>query len=295
MKSVGLKDLTIVVPCYNEEDSLEAFLGDLGSFVEEHACKAIIINDGSTDNTAQALNCVRHNDIQIVHHKVNKGYGGAIKTGIQQVQSKYCITIDSDGQHKFSDIKSLYNKIVEASADLVIGSRPRNNHVDYYRACGKWIIRSVAKMLMKMPVADLNSGMKIYDTALVKRYLNLCPDGMAFSDIITLTFVHQKHLVLENEIDIDVREAGCSTVNSWTAVNTVFEIVNIIMLFNPLRIFIPLSAISFVIGSLWSLPFLIAGRGMSTFSSLLILSSFLFFSLGLIAEQLSRIRKLKID
>ena len=170
-------------------------------------------------------------------------------------------------------------------------------HVFCYFSCrgywipGKSIIRTLAKVLMTVPIHDLNSGMKVYNTVLVKKYLHLAPDTMAFSDIITLVFINNRHLVLEESIRIRARKFGNSTISLQTAFQTIMEIVNIVILFNPMKIFLPLSLICFIITGLWGTPLLIAGRGLSIGSLLGVIMGILLFLLGLIAEQLSQIRR----
>jgi len=143
---------------------------------------------------------------------------------------------------------------------------------------------------MPINIHDLNSGFKLYRTELVKLFAPICPDTMSFSDIITLFFINQKCKVLEYPIHIKSRQGGKSTINLSTAFDTVVNILNISMLFNPLRIFLPLSMLFFIIGLAWGIPIVLAGRGVSLGSLLLIICSLVFLSIGLIASQLSSIR-----
>ena len=140
-------------------------------------------------------------------------------------------------------------------------------------------------------VYDINSGMKIYQTALARKYLHLAPDTMAFSDIITLVFINNRHLVLEEPITISSRLKGKSTIGMQTAFQTVMEIVNVLMLFNPMKIFLPIAVLTFTLTLIWGVPLVLAGRGISTGTLLGIIASMIFFFLGLITEQLSQIRR----
>ncbi len=188
--------LSIIVPAYNEEESLKGFLPELLAYCESKNYQLIIVNDGSKDGTQRILESNATNKmLRIIKNKVNKGYGGAIKTGITEAETKYVITIDADGQHSLEDIERLHREIISTDADMVIGNRGTNSS-GFYRNFGKWLIRKMAKMLMPLSITDLNSGMKIYATDLAKKYIKLCPDSMAYSDIIALVFVSQRHLVL---------------------------------------------------------------------------------------------------
>jgi glycosyltransferase involved in cell wall biosynthesis len=282
--------LSIIIPAYNEETSLREFLPKVISFCEEKNIKLIIVNDGSTDGTQQVLeNYSSHSCLTIIRNKLNKGYGGAIKTAVAFADTTYCITIDADGQHDLNDVEKLFDEIKSSDADMIVGKR--NTGGSTYRNIGRQLIRFVAKLLMPLEIHDLNSGMKIYNTALAKQYLHLCPDTMAYSDVIALVFISQRHLVKEIPITVHPRRAGKSTINTMTAFETLKQILNIVLLFNPMRIFFPFSVFLIVISIAWGLPIVLRGNGVSVGAMLGILTGIVFFILGLMAEQLSLIRK----
>jgi hypothetical protein len=283
--------LTIVVPLYNEGESLPVIAPALIDFCRQKRWQIIFVNDGSRDNTKQILCQLEPSPImQIVHHKINRGYGGALKTGIRHVTTPYLVTIDGDGQHNPEDVGSMFQYALENDADMVVGKRNGNAGSNVYRSVGKFLIRLFTKILMPLPITDLNSGFKLYRTDLAKRYITVCPDSMAFSDVITLVFVSERNLVLEHPIGIAPRSVGQSTINTLTAFETVIQVLNITLMFNPLRVFLPLSAICVLAGFAWGIPIVILGRGVSVGAMLAIVVGLLFFVLGLLASQLSAIR-----
>jgi len=289
---MSTKLLTIIIPAYNEAKVLPKVLPELLSYSKIQHWDVIIVDDGSIDESTKILaDYADTKNLKVLHHKLNRGYGGAIKTGIFEANSKYIITLDADGQHYIQDVDRLLYYIIENDADMVVGSRKGQKSSSKYRSLGKWIIRSIAKILMHVPIYDLNSGMKIYRTDLAKRYIGLYPNSMAFSDIITLVFINQKHLVLEHPIRIRERLGGKSTIGVQTSFQTIMEIVNILTLFQPLKIFLPISFFCMVPGVVWGLYIFFQGKGVSVGSSLLITMAILSFLLGLIAEQLATIRK----
>ena len=283
--------LTIIVPSFNEAASLPKLIDELIAFTHKNNYAVIIVDDASTDETKEILaKEYSKTKINFIRHKVNKGYGGAIKTGILAAKTKYCITIDADGQHSVSDIEQLHSVIVSKDADMVVGGR-KDTKENVYRKVGKSIIRLFARMLMKINITDLNSGMKIYDTELAKMYLKLCPNSMAYSDVIALVFINQNHLVIEEPITVKERTGGKSTISTRTAIETIGEILNIVVLFNPMKIFFPVAFFCVAFGISWGLPFLVAGEGLSVAAMFSLTTGVLFFFLGLLAEQLSLIRK----
>ncbi len=288
--------LSIVIPCYNEAKSLPVVLPELIAFVNARDYRLVITNDGSRDESLRILkeHFADEPRCKVVNHKVNRGYGGAIKSGIQAADTDYVITIDADGQHYLDDVDKLYHLIIAQDADMIVGSRKGQQEASAFRGLGKSIIRGVAKFLMPMDIYDINSGMKIYSTELAKKYLPLCPDAMAYSDIIALVFISQRHRVTEEPIRIKQRVAGDSTINVKTAYDTIMEIVNVVILFNPMRIFLAI-AICFVISAvIWDWHIFQRGGGVSTGAGMLVVSGFIFFMLGLVTEQLSQMRKMQI-
>ena len=196
--------VTIVIPAYNEGKSLPQVLEALKSFAASNGFKIIIVNDGSSDNTSLVINGFADNHIlSVLHHKQNRGYGAAIKTGIRAATTPYVITVDADGQHRPEDILNLYNSIRETDADLVVGGRTHQKDASLFRGIGKAIIRLFVRVMIKVSIHDINSGMKIYRTALAQKFIRLAPDTMAFSDIMTISFVYFGCHVLEVPIKIN--------------------------------------------------------------------------------------------
>jgi glycosyltransferase involved in cell wall biosynthesis len=284
--------LSVIIPAYNEAENLKIILPDLIAFCEQRKWEIIIVNDGSGDHTKEVLGTFAATDhFTVIHHKLNRGYGAAIKSGICDCHTEYCITIDADGQHRFDDIERLFDCLIAKDADMIVGSRKGVRSASIARGIGKGLIRMMAKMLMPVPIHDINSGMKVYRTDLAKKYICLTPDTMAYSDIITLVFINNRHLVLEEPITITSRLKGKSTIGVQTAFQTVMEIINILVLFNPMKIFLPISFLALVLTLIWGIPLMVQGRGVSIGTLLGIISALIFFFLGLIAEQLSMLRK----
>ncbi len=292
IKSTQAHSLSLIIPCYNEAEVLPAVMPEIIEFCSAQGYHLILVNDGSKDETQSILESTAsgHDFITIVRHKLNRGYGGALKSGLGASQTEYSIFMDADGQHHLSDVSKLYQKILENDADMIVGSR-KGQPGNKFRSLGKAIIRFIAKLMMTVPIYDINSGMKIFRTELGQKYLHLYPDSMAFSDIICLVFLHNRHLVLEEPISIQARKGGKSTIGIQTAFKTIMEIINIVTMFNPLKLFLPVAALMFCFGLAWGARFVILGRGVSIGSSMLLIMSVVVFLLGLIAEQLAAIRR----
>ncbi len=286
------KQLTIVLPCYNEAGNIPQFFPELLAFAEKHNFKVIAVNDGSKDETLKLLQqfAEKYSSLKVLSHKINRGYGGAIKTGLFAVDTTYAITIDADGQHRLQDVLSCFQCIKDNNADLVVGAR-QNNQSGMYRTLGKRVIRAFAASLLKLPVQDLNSGMKCYRMSETVEYLELCPDTMAFSDVILLLMVNDRRLVIETPIQVEARTAGASTIGTSTALVTIAEILNLAVLLRPMTTFFRLSGFFLFAGIGWSTFTYCKSGILSSAAVMLMIFGFFCFALGLLAEQLCQIRK----
>ena len=190
--------ISLVIPVYNEGENLTSFAGQAIETCKKNGWKVVFVNDGSTDNTKQILKSLEDSpDVKVIQHKVNRGYGGALTSGIRQVDTPFLVTIDGDGQHSLDDVDKVFRFALKNDADMVIGKRESKFSSRVYRKLGKTIIRAFTRLLMPLPITDLNSGFKLYRTDLAKRYITVCPDNMAFSDVITLVFLNERFIKIE--------------------------------------------------------------------------------------------------
>ena len=285
-------ELTIVVPAYNEAGSLCQVLTELKEFAINNNFRIIVVNDGSIDNSKELINQFVEDDVlEVVHHKINRGYGSAIKTGIRLANTTYVITIDADGQHRTFDVLNLFNEMKDSDTDLIVGSRIKQKSSTVSRGMGKSVIRFFVRILIKVPVYDINSGMKIYKTDLAKKYIRLAPDTMAFSDVMTIVFVYFGGFVKEIPITINERVNGESTINYKTGLETLKEILFIATTFAPYKFFSLLALIVLIATLSWGIPFIYQGKGVTSGTVSGILVAVLLWCLGVIAQLISGVRK----
>lgn len=286
------RQATIVIPVFNEFLSLQKNLEPWIQFCEKRDWRLIIVDDGSTDDSVQLLrSLIGHPILEVYHHRSNMGYGYALKTGLDHVETEYSITMDADGQHQIEDTEILIGIMHDEDFDMVIGSRQKIKENNLYRKLGKSIIRAITRLLFSTSIYDLNSGFKAYKTEIVKQLLPFCPDSMAFSDIITLLHLEVGLKINEQPIQLNPRSSGKSSINTMTAFQTLMEIFNIVMWFHPSKILLPLAFILTLLGFIWAIPFFIRGRGLSSTALLFLLAGSIQFMLALLAEQIAWTRK----
>ena len=112
--------IVVIVPTYNNEKTLKQVIDD----IKDYTNNIIVVNDGSTDSTSEILNQIK--DIEVISYPKNKGKGYALKQGLlkaKQLEFKYAVTIDSDGQHYASDIPIFVEEIEQNPDTFLVGAR----------------------------------------------------------------------------------------------------------------------------------------------------------------------------
>ncbi|MEL7236462.1 MAG: hypothetical protein AAGK74_18305, partial [Chloroflexota bacterium] len=172
---------------------------------------------------------------------------------------------------------------------MIIGARENASSSPLWRRPGKWVLGKLANYIVGMPIPDLNSGLRIFRRDVALRYLHICPSGFSMSSTMTIALHTRNYTVDYRPITVEKR-VGSSTVSLKTGFQTLLLIVRLAALFDPLRVFLPLSLILGAIAVLWGLPYLLLGRGLSVTALLFFLSGVQMFGMGIICDQVSQLR-----
>jgi len=155
-------ELSVFFPAYNEEKNIEKTVLDAKKVLEKYADKweILIVNDGSKDNTGKIATKLKKKDkrIKIVNHKVNRGYGEALKSGFYNSKYAWITTIDADGQYDFSEITKLYK--LSDDAQVVIGYRLERQDPAIRKLFG-WGWTMLANILLGIRVKDVDCSFKL--------------------------------------------------------------------------------------------------------------------------------------
>jgi glycosyltransferase involved in cell wall biosynthesis len=276
--------VTVVVPAFNEEAALGAVLEDLKRTCGDLVAETIVVDDGSTDTTAHIAAGA---GVTVVRHPVNLGYGAALKSGLRRAQTPIVVTMDADGQHRAADVIRLV--AAASDADMIVGARVDDSHAPLWRRPGKWLLSAMANYLSRRDIPDLNSGLRLMRRDVALKYLHLCPAGFSFSTTMTLALASRGWRIRYVPIEA-ARRIGHSTVSVATGLETMVLILRLVALFDPLRVFVPASALIAAIGVLWGAPYALMGRGVSVGSLLAMVTALLLFGLGLLCDQISQLR-----
>lgn len=160
-----LKELSLFFPCYNEEKNIENTFNKALPLLKEIAQKweIVIVDDGSKDKTAEIIKKIAKqypDNIKIVTHNPNRGYGGAFKSGLYHSQYEWITFTDADGQFDFNDIKTLIDTQRKTKADMVIGYY-LGRKVKYVRILGSKLWQFMVYILFGLNVTDTDCGFKL--------------------------------------------------------------------------------------------------------------------------------------
>ena len=283
-----MEPVSIIIPAYNEQGGIGDVLDGIIETMKESGIEheVIVVDDGSTDGTAEIA---RMRGVRVICHPYNKGYGAALKTGIRAANGEVIVTMDSDGQHDPEDIPRLVKYIGEH--DMVVGTRMKNSYSSWMRKLGRIILSLVANYLAEMKIPDLNCGFRAIKQDAAMRFMHILPNGFSFSTTITLAMIKEGYNVKYVPIT-SLRRVGKSSLNLVTdGAGVILLIVRTITLFNPLRVFFPISWFLFVLGLGYLAYALIVDTNVPDASVLLILSGILLFFFGILADQISSIRR----
>ena len=287
---------SIIIPCYNEKHAIRDTIEWILSVIRDSKLKnveIIAVNDGSTDGCEQVLNALtkehHSDDLLVVHHKRNQGYGAALKTGIRRSQSDYICITDADGTYPNDRIPDLIEQISSKDLDMVVGARIGPD-VEYskIRSIPKMILVPWVSFLCGTDVPDMNSGLRIFRRDRSLDFLKLLPDGFSFTTTITICLLRNRYAVEFTPISY-ARRIGKSHIKP---IQDTLRFTQLIlrtgMYFAPLRLLSPLIvalATLFSISSLYDLTIL---NNLTDKTVLLGFASLNVFMFALLADMIDK-------
>lgn len=283
-------EISIVVPAYNEDEAIGPFLQKLRQVVEENHWQAeiLVVDDGSSDRTAEVA---RQAGIRLLQHPYNIGYGAALKTGYRHARGKVIVTIDGDGQHNPSDIAHLLALIDRY--DMVVGSRSHGSQTALHRDLANSIYNRLASYITRRKIEDLTSGLRAVRAPIVRQFMYLLPNTFSSSATITLSVLRAGYSLAYVPIRV-TRRAGKSKSKIRLledGLRFLLIILKIAVFFSPLKVFVPLSLVMFLLGVGYGLVrVLLWHTNYGSTSALLISTSVLIFMVGLVSEQIAQLR-----
>ena len=275
--------VSIIIPAKNEAVGLDKLIPEIQA--KAVADEILIVDDGSTDNTAEIA--ARYG-IRIISHPYSMGNGAAIKTGARNASGDVLIFMDGDGQHSPDYLPQLLEKL-EQGYDMVVGARDRKSQASLGRLAGNSIYNILASYMTGQKILDLTSGFRAVHADKFRKYLDLLPNGFSYPTTITMAFFRSGHAVAYLPINAPRREGKSHISPMKDSIRFIMVIFKIGSLYSPLKIFFPISLTFFSTGLIYYLYTFITTDRFTNMSALLLSTSVLVFLIGLVSEQITQL------
>ncbi len=275
--------VSIVVPAFNEARGIGAVVTALASAGSWH--EIIVVDDGSTDATAERAAAA---GAVVVKHPYNKGNGAAVKSGIRRATGEFVMIVDGDGQHSPEDAERLAARL--GDYDLVIGARASATQATVARRLGNALLNGLASYLTGRQIPDLTSGFRGARREYLGEYLHLLPNGFSTPTTTTLAFIKAGYNVAFEPIEAQPRLGSSKIRLARDGAKFLMIILKIVTIFSPLRVFLPISVASFIVGTGYAVWTIATQHHITNSSVLLIMLAVIVFLVGLVSEQISALR-----
>lgn len=285
-------NLSIIVPVYNEEKTLEKTISSLIRNASALGVdyEIIAVNDASKDKSMDVLE--KFPSVKIISHSINKGYGASLKTGIKQSLHEWVMIIDADGTYS-PDFLSKLMKATDGN-DMVVGTRDKNSPgIPMRRKHAKKFLNRFASYLAGKEIPDLNSGMRLFKKEMAIKYWDIFPDRFSFTSTLTMIAATKGYETVFTPIDYRKRESK-SSMKPSAFFSFLKLVVKLSLFFKPIKIFGPISLIIFIGAIVILAAFFLdwtGGKFLDTTFVILMATALQTFFFGLLAEIVIHNRK----
>ncbi|MCO5991272.1 glycosyltransferase family 2 protein [Actinoallomurus spadix] len=239
--------VTIVLPCYNEQDHVIDEVERICKAMDAsgHTYELLAVDDCSTDETLARLEAAapQFPNMRIMPFHRNGGSGTVRRIGSQQARGDIVVWTDADMTYPNERIPELVDILdQDPTVDQVVGARTSEEGTHkVLRVPAKWFIRKVAERLAGQKIPDLNSGMRAFRKDVAEPYLKLLPPGFSCVTTITLAFMSNQHDIRYVPIDYFKRAGSSKFHFVHDAYRYILQVLRMVMYFNPLKVLMPLA------------------------------------------------------
>ena len=218
--------ILIIIPAYNEEDSLGAVIESVRKHVPQAGI--VVVNDGSTDSTAKVAEGA---GVVVLTHLYNLGIGATMQTGYRYARVKgydIAVQVDADGQHPADQIPRIIGPIIEGKADMVVGSRflgTGDYRPSLARSTGMGIFSRVVSAIIKEKVTDTTSGFRASGGRCIRFFSHHYPDD--YPEVEALVLLHKLGFsIMEVPVRMEDRTGGKSSI---TPIRSIYYMIKVLL------------------------------------------------------------------
>ena len=288
--STDSPEISIIMPAKNEAEGIGPVVAKVREVLDGlgRPYEIIVVDDGSSDQTAEKAH---EAGAVVLCHPYNIGNGAAVKTGIRYARGSVLVMLDADGQHPPEQIPRLLEMVEKYH--MVVGARNAESDTSVHRNLANRIYNFFASYVCGRRIEDLTSGFRAVRAGVAKEFVTLLPNTFSYPSTITLATVRSGYSLAYLPIKGAKRHANSkSKIRLLRDGSRFFLIIfKITTLFSPMKIFLPVSIVTFLTGVGYGLYkiFMLDGRYGPT-SQMMIVFSMLMFLIGLVSEQITQLR-----
>jgi len=281
---MNAEKVSVIIPVYNEGKTIADLVAKIKSRYPDF--EIIVIDDGSSDNTADAA---QKAGARVYSHPYNIGNGAAVKSGIRVAAGDIFVFLDGDGQHDPEDIAELLRYFPQY--DMVVGARSMGDQASLGRALGNKAYNWFASYVAKFPIKDLTSGFRAVKSNIAKSFVYLLPNTYSYPATITLCVLRGGMSVKYVPIKMRKRKTGKSNIKLiQDGVRFFMIITRICTLYSPMRVFLPVSFTMFFLGVANYFYTYITRSRFTNMSVFMFVAAIIVFMMSLISEQICQMR-----
>lgn len=203
--------ISIVMPCYNEQDAIPVLIPRTLESLEElkkekriQDFELIVVNDQSTDSSMERLKSF--SAVKVVSTQGSRGYGNALKTGFKIAKGDWIGFLDVDNTYRPEDLKSFIDQVEKNDTDFIMGARGLDEKgMSFTRGLGNWVYVVLARVFYGSPLSDVCSGYRLFHRKYLAEIVEIPEQGLDFSIYLTLNMLLQQVTIRQIPIQYDAR------------------------------------------------------------------------------------------
>jgi len=211
-----LLKLSIVIPIYNERETLETLIAKVNAV--DYDKEILLIDDFSSDGTREVLKKYENKEnFQVLYHDHNQGKGAALRTGFSNVNGDIIIIQDADLEYNPADYGTLIEPILDGRADVVYGSRflgGPHRVLFFWHSIGNMVLTTFSNMLTNINLTDMETGYKVF-TKRVNDTLTFKCDRFGFEPEFTAKVAKNNFRIYEVPISYNGRDYSEGKKITW--------------------------------------------------------------------------------
>ncbi|MGH9157740.1 MAG: glycosyltransferase family 2 protein [Acidimicrobiales bacterium] len=284
-------DVSVVLPVFNERGHLAEEIERIRASLDASSLtyEIIVVDDGSTDGSAESLRPIE--GIRLLRFATNRGSGSARRIGTRAATGRVVVWTDVDMSYPNDEIPRLVKEL--EGYDQVVGARTsEQGTVRILRGPAKWLMCRLAGFLTGTRIPDLNSGLRAFRREVGAQFLHLLPAGFSCVTTLTMSFLANGYSVRFVPIEYFPR-AGRSKFHWWAdSRRYLLQVVRMILLYNPLRVFGPLAAMLLTVGGAKLIYDLVDKRlRVGTNTIVVLVAGLVMLMIGLLSDLLVQLNK----